>query len=94
MTKPKPTKSARIAKLERRLAETEAQLIHVYHFASHGLRKARGAKGGAVIVRMHWLGGTEVCPPFAIKDSPSDATIDALLADLARSFETAVELRP
>jgi hypothetical protein len=93
MTK-KPAKSERIAILERRNRELEAQLAHVPHFARQGLEKARGVRGGAVIVQMHWLGGREVCLPFSIKDGPSDATIDALIADLRRTYESITELKP
>lgn len=94
MTKTKPSKSEQIAILQRQKRELEAQLTGMLHFVRHGLERARGVKGGACVVQMHWLGGKEVCPPFAIKDGPSDETIDALIADVRRTFAEATELKP
>lgn len=88
------TKSQQIAKLQREKMELLAQLPGMLHFSSVGLKQARGVKGGAVVVQMHWLGGKEVCPPFAIKDGPSDALVDALIVDLKRTFDEATELKP
>lgn len=94
MTTKKLTKSQQIGILTRQKMELEAQLVGMLHFVRIGLNKNRGIKGGGVIVRMHHLGGAEVCPPFMIKDGPSDATIDALLDDVRRTFAEATELKP
>jgi hypothetical protein len=94
MTIKKQTKLQQISTLQRQKRELEAQLVGMLHFVRLGLHGARGVKGGAVIVQMHWLGGKEVCPPFAIKDGPSNETIDALIADVRRTFDEATELKP
>lgn len=92
----KQTNKARIAELERKLAESNAQLSYVYHFANIGIQKANCAtlKGGGIIVRLHHLGGKEVCPAFMIKDGFSQDTIDGLARDIWRSYESAIELAP
>jgi hypothetical protein len=85
-----------VIKLQRQKLELEAQLAHVYHFASHGLAKADTKRtiGSGVLVQLHYLGGAEVCLPFVIKDGFSDETITGLLADLRRSYEKTIEFKP
>lgn len=92
----KQKKSERLAVLERKNRELEAQLAHVYHFARVGLVKATKARtvGSGILVQMHYLGGSEVCPAFVLKDGLSDETIVALIEQLKDSYEKAVEFKP
>ena len=86
----------KLATAERKLRETEAQLVHVYHFAQHGILKAdtKRTVGSGILVQLHYLGGAEVCPAFVVKDGFSDQTITALCADLQRSYEKTIEFKP
>lgn len=90
--KPRTTR----AQLRRRVQELEAQLVHVYHFADATLGRASmpHCMGSAVIVQLTALGGQEIINPVAIRDGLSDETIEALRADIRRSYERAVELAP
>lgn len=88
----KPTR----AQLQHKIKELEAQLAHVYHFVDFNLNKVSSEKlmGSGVLIQMHFLGGTEVCPPFVIKDGLNPETIAALRQDLVRSYERATEFKP
>lgn len=92
MKKPSPTK----ADLQRQVKELHAQLVHQYHFAIRYLDKASIDKtmGSAVILELTFLGGHKVIEPVAIKDGLSNETIAAIKADLQRSYERTVELKP
>ena len=87
----KQKRKAEIAALKNRIVENKALQASNYHFASQGVTKASNEKlmGSAVIVEMRYLGGKEVCEPFAILDGLSDSTIEAIKADLKRSFDQA-----
>jgi len=93
-----PKKAKRIAEtaaLRRKVAELEAQLASSYHFASATLDSAGDKmQGGAVILRLTALGGRELIFPVAIKNGLSAESIAALRADIARSYDYAVELAP
>lgn len=94
MNKPSKAK-AENAILRRKVAELEAQLASSYHFASATLDSAGDRnQGGAVIVRLTALGGKELIVPVAIKNGLSQATLAALRADIARSWDNAIELAP
>ena len=81
--------------LRRKVAELEAQLVSSYHFASVTLDGAGDKnQGGAVIVRLTALGGRDLIVPVAIRNGLSQATLDALRADIARSWDSAIELAP
>jgi len=96
VTAPKQTNRQRVATLSRKVLELEAQLAHIPHFARIGLLSAGRDRtmGSAVIVQMHYLGGKEVCPAFALRDGLGPETIAALLADLRYTHERATELKP
>ena len=96
MSKTKAAQAARIIELERKLMETEAQLAHVYHFASAALPKFGTDRfaGSAVILTLAGLGGKLTLNPTAIRGGLSHATIDALQADLVRSYQDAVVFKP
>ena len=92
----KETTAQKIARLERQNMELNAQLASALHFAKVGILNANRAKttGSAIIVRMHYLGGKEVCPPFALRDGLSDELIAALKSDLNYSFDIATIYKP
>lgn len=96
MGKTKEAQAARIAELERKLMEAEAQLVHVYHFAGIDLPKFGIDKcaGSAVILTLSTLGNRATIGPIAIRDGLSQTTIDALQADFIRSYEEAIVLKP
>jgi len=85
----------KVAELERKLREAEAGSAHVYHFAHRSLDKAgNNLTGSGVVLTLTVLGGREVCKPVLIRDGLSAETINALKADLVRSFELATLLKP
>lgn len=92
----KATKSQRIVELERKLTEAEAQLAHVYHFASANLHKAstEHLMGSGVIITLTVLGGRVICDPVMIRNGLSMETVNALRADMVRSYEDATEFKP
>lgn len=85
-----------IAALQRKNLELGASMASVYNAASIGVQKADRVRtlASAVVVQMHYLGGTAVCPPFALVDGLSDETITALLNDITYSHEMAIRLKP
>lgn len=87
---------AEVQTLTRKLMEANAQLAHVYHFVNAQIDKAgkQHLMASGVLVRLHFLGGQEVCPPFVIKNGLSDDTILALKADARESYANAVEFKP
>jgi len=81
--------------LERRLAESKAQQVHQYHFASVNLNNAGDHnQGGAVIISITALGGKVIVDPVAIKNGLGSETIEALQADLLRSYNDAIQFKP
>ena len=88
-------KLQRIAKLEREVFELKAQLVCSHHFASIDLPKFSidQCTGSAVIIELTALGGRKTTP-VAIRDGLSKETIDAIKADIQRSFSTSTELTP
>lgn len=90
--KPKMTK----ADFQRKVAETEAQLASTYHFADVQVLKAgqEHLMASAVVLRLTALGGREIIPPVAIKDGLSSETINAIRADLRRSYDLATMFKP
>lgn len=92
----KQKQQAEIAALENRIVEATALQASNYHFAGQGVSKLTLDKmtGSAVIIEMRFLGGKNVCEPFAILDGLSDTTIAAIKADLKRSFDLATTFKP
>ena len=86
----------KIKELERKLMETEAQLIHVLHFSCASLEKVSVDKmlGSGVILTLTALGGRKIIEPTLIANGLSHATIQALKADMVRSFEYKTEFKP
>lgn len=86
----------RIQELERKLLETNSQLIHVLHFSCVDLIKASTDKmqGSGVIITITALGGKPIIEPTCIANGLSNATIQALKADMVRSFEYKTEFKP
>lgn len=93
MKKIKPTKPSRET-LERKVIELTAQLASSYHFASATLPKAKDLMGSGVLVQLTALGGKELINPVVIQNGLSEATIEALMNDIRRSYNYATELKP
>ena len=94
-TTTKKTKPNR-QELERKIAELEAQLVHRLGFGMQTIDKASSErlKGSGVILSLTFLGGKEVMEPVMIRDGLSPETIDALKADIVRSYEIATLFKP
>ena len=90
--KKKPTR----AELELRLAHMEAQLASTYHFADANIERAsqQHFTASGVVLELTAYNGKEIIPPVMIKDGLSDETIEAIRADLARSYDLAVMFKP
>ena len=82
----------RIALLGRQLHESSALSITNTALALGKLAKMQPSKGSALVVTLTWLGGKEVCPPFAVEGGLSKNTIAALHADLEHSIAQSLEL--
>lgn len=92
----KKTKNQRIADLEQKLYDSQAQQIHRLQLASAALGKLHTDRlmGSAVVLSMSFLGGQRAFEPVAISDGLSEETIAAIRRDLVRSYEHKVELKP
>lgn len=95
-TKEMSKKQQTIIELERKLKETQAQLAHVYHFASANLHKAstEHLMGSGVVLTLTVLGGRVICEPVMIRNGLSVETVNALKADMVRSYEDAIVFKP
>lgn len=94
--KAEKTKKQIIADKNREILELKAQLAHVYHFAKATIDKA-GEKymmGSGVLVQITALGGREIVLPFMVKDGLSQDTIEAIKADIIRSYELTTVFKP
>ena len=86
----------RIEELENKLRSAEAYQVHKLHFASYALDKISTDKmgGSGVIISITYLNGKPIVDPTAISDGLSPETVAALQADMRRSFEKRMELKP
>lgn len=84
------------ADLERENAELRAQMTSTYVFAAKDLTKTGTdtLMGSGVLVRLTALGGRDLVPPFVIRDGLHPDTIGALRADVVRSYEAALSIKP
>jgi len=94
--KTKQTKAQRIVELERKLGEALAGMAFNYHLASSTIDKASTdhLMGSGVIITLTVLGGREIFSPVMVHDGLSKETIEALKADLVRSYELATMMKP
>ena len=92
----KKTKMQRIAELERKLFVAEASQSYRHHFASKALNKLStdNFMGSGLIVSITLLSGAPAFEPVMISGGLSKETITALKADLVRSFNYDLELKP
>lgn len=92
----KQTKADRIAKLTRERDEALAGQVHTYHYASYALNKLSTdhLAASGLILSITVLGGREPFDPVMIRDGLSKETIAALKADLVRSYNLAIALKP
>lgn len=83
------------ADLEREVMELKAQMASAYHFATATLDKAGdNLMASGALLRINALGGREIIPPVLIRDGLSKASIDALRADMIRSYDLATMFKP
>ena len=87
-------KLARIKELERKLLETEAQLIHKPHYLSQNLERYHLLKGSGVIITFQKLGADSEDGPVLIRNGLSLKTIRALQEDLRASWEDSIIFEP
>lgn len=82
--------------LTHKIRELKAQLASTYYFASIEIQKLGTDKltASGVLVCLYHIGGEEASIPFMVKDGFSKETIDALHADINRSYELAVMPKP
>ena len=92
----KKTKAQRIAELERKLFVAEASQTYRHHFASKALDKLStdNFMGSGLVVSITLLSGAQAFEPVMICNGLSKETIAALKADLVRSFNYDLELKP
>jgi hypothetical protein len=85
-----------IKELKHEIAELQAQLAHVYAFASSNLPKLSTDKlmASGVFMRLHKIGQTDPIIDVVIRDGLSNRTINSLLDDLSRSYELAILQKP
>ena len=92
---PKKTLQTENANLARRVMELEAQLASTCAHASREVEKAGDLlMASAAVLTISALGGRVIVKPVAIRDGLSPATIAALKADLARSYDLATMTKP
>ena len=86
----------RIEELENKLRSAEAYQVHKLHFASYALDKVSTDRmgGSGVIISITSLNGKPIVDPTGISDGLSPETVAALQADMRRSFEKRMELKP
>lgn len=92
----KKTKSQRIVELERKLYESSSYHSYRHHLASRALDNLSTDRlmGSGVILSLTKVGGEKPFEPVMISGGLSKETIAALKADLARSFNYNIELKP
>jgi hypothetical protein len=75
--------------LERQILELKAQLAISYTISSSMLDKVSTdhLMGSGVLLQLSGIGGKELINPVMIKDGLSKSTIDAIKADLKRSYD-------
>jgi hypothetical protein len=85
--KEKVTKS----QLRAQLRDALASQANAYPSAIRQLHRVSTAKmmGSGVLITMSYTGGNQAVCPVMIRDGLSEATIEAIRADLHRSFELA-----
>ena len=83
-----------IAALERKLFEAKAQYASTLGAAFDAIPKATEYHASGVILEISAIGGKEVIPAVMIRDGLSQATVKAIQADIARSFELATLVNP
>lgn len=83
-----------IATLERKLFEAKAQYASTLGAAFDAIPKAIEFMGSGVVLEISAIGGKSVIPAVMIRDGLSAATVKAIQADIARSFELATLVNP
>lgn len=81
--------------LKQKLIESNGQQAHTYHFASKCLVKTstNHLMASGVLLQLTFLGGAPAIEPVVIRDGLSAETIQALKADLKRSYALATTFK-
>lgn len=92
MKSPKVQKPSRLT-LGRKILELESQLAHRYSFAMTEIDGASIDRlmGSGVLLQLTGIGGKDIIHPVVIKDGLS---LEAIKADLVRSYDLAVMFKP
>ena len=82
--------------LRQKIKELEGQLASSYHFADAQIHRTGTdyLMASGVLLELTFIGGKQAIPPVVIKDGLSIETIEAIKADLVRSYERAVAFKP
>lgn len=85
-----------LAAAQRKAMEYLAGQAHQYHYADTNIVKCSTDRmmASGVILTITALGGRELVEPVLIRDGLSPETIDAIQADLRRSYQLAVAHKP
>lgn len=85
-----------LAAAEQKAREYLAGQVHQYHFADAAIGACGGDKWAAsgVILTIDGLGGKRLVEPVLIRGGLSKETVDAIRADLRRSYKDAVAFKP
>jgi hypothetical protein len=80
----------------RKIRELEAQILSAYWSADSALDGVVMEKmlGSGVLVTLSALGGREIVRGVVIRDGLSESTVEALRADIRRSYAQATEMKP
>lgn len=84
------------AQLKHEISVLKGSLASSYHFASASIHKASTdhLMASGCLLSLHFINGDQVIEPVFIKDGLSDSTINAIKADLKRSYELSVMFKP
>lgn len=92
----KKTSKEIIEKQSRKILELESQLASTYHLASVEIKNASEERliGSGVLVQLTGIGGKNIVMPFLIRDGLNKNTIDALKAEMIKSYNLSIMFKP
>jgi hypothetical protein len=81
--------------LRRKITDLESQLTSRLYWAGREIDSCSTDKllGSGVVMQLTFLGGKDAMEPVCIRDGLSRETIDAIKADLKRSYDLATLLK-
>ena len=77
------------AELAREIKELKSQMVHSYAFASQMIDKTsdKYMMASGVMLELTAIGGKKLIEPVMIKDGLSQETIEAIKADIKKSYD-------